>query len=188
MTDKVFGNTLNQVEFAKSQGWSKSYVTQLKQAGRLVFDGKKVDAAASLVKIAETADANRLDVVERHQAEREAAKNDGDSANEGQDDARTTYSDAKALKEHYNALAAKLSYEREAGKVVEADDVRRVGASLGALLRSRFEGMPDQLAPELVPMDDAARIHAVLVEHIERVLVEISSELSSMVSAPAVEL
>lgn len=57
---------MSQAEFARRAGYAKSYVTALKQAGRLVMtaDGR-VDAAASVARIEATRDPNRDDLESR---------------------------------------------------------------------------------------------------------------------------
>jgi len=59
-------------EFARQQGWDRSYVTRLKQSGRLVMQGDRVDAEASRARIAATASLQRQDVASRHAATRAA--------------------------------------------------------------------------------------------------------------------
>lgn len=57
---------MKMAEFARKQGWNRSTVTRLRQAGRLVIRDGLVDAVASLDLIAATADARRDDVAARH--------------------------------------------------------------------------------------------------------------------------
>ena len=59
--------TATQSEFARLIGVQKSYVTKLKEQGRLVMsaDGKLVNVEASKQRIQQTADPNRDDVSQR---------------------------------------------------------------------------------------------------------------------------
>jgi hypothetical protein len=170
---------VSQAEFARQQGWSRSYVTQLKKEGRLVMsdDGKKVLPQESLAKIKATEDPNREDVKQRHAAEREHA---GEVEDKTGDKIGSSYQAARAVKERFNALSAKLAYEKEAGTVVEAEAVKKAGFELGTHIRTALENMPDLLAPELAPISDPARVHAVLVEYFEALLTDVSRQIANI--------
>lgn len=172
---------MSQAAFARQQGWSRSYVTQLKHDGRVVMseDGKKVLVEASLARIQATEDPNREDVKQRFAAERSAKAADETDDADGLD-SNSSYQEARAVKERFNALSAKLAYEREAGTMIEASEVNKAGAELGTHIRTALENMPDQLAPELAPISDPARVHAVLVEHFEGLLLDVSKQVGML--------
>jgi len=176
--------TITQAAFARHIGMSKSYVTALKQAGRLVMteDGKRVRVAESLARIDATKDPNRDDVKARHAA---ARAGNSETVPVVPDDPAgerigKSFSAARAVKEKYNALRAKLDYEREFGTVVPTDDVHRTALDAGATLRATMENIPDQLAPQLTAISDREEIHGLLTEHIEHALRETSRKLASM--------
>jgi len=180
-------DSVSQVKFAKHIGMSKAYVTQLKQAGRLVMEriGKRdvVLVAESLALIEETKDVNRKDVAKRHEENRAGEAEGKAEASKDVLSANASQAVSKAVTEEYKAKSAKLAYEREIGLVVDADEVKKAGASIGIAVRSALENLPDQLAPELAPMDDPARIHAVLVEGLEQVLNDLALQLHKMSEA-----
>ncbi len=154
-------NNVSQAEFAKNNGWSRSYVSQLKAAGRLVLtESGDVDAAASLQRIKATADPNRDDVVVRNVSAREHAPS-------AQADERVTggYQAARAIKEHYLARQHKLDYERSAALVVEKSEALAVIGDVAVTLRQALENMPHMVAPLLVAKDQEA-IRATLKEEI----------------------
>jgi len=64
--------------------------------------------------------------------------------------------------------------------VVEAAAVKKAGFELGTHIRTALENMPDQLAPELAPISDPARVHAVLVEYFEALLTDVSQRIGSI--------
>ena len=154
-------NIVSQAEFARQAGYARSYVTQLKQSGRLVMDGKLVIVDQSLARIAATKDPNRDDVT-------------GDS-----------FQSARATKEKYHALQAKADYEKSIGQLVEYADVKRVGAEIGITVRTALENMPDQLSAELAPIHDQEQIHALLVEQVEDLLHKLSDKLNALQDDPA---
>lgn len=200
---------LTQAEFARLQGWSRSHVTGLKQAGRLVMvetpHGARVDVAASLARIEETRDPNRDDVAARHAAGRIAsgAENAGAGISPamsgaeippaghvaGAQDERVAmgYQKARAINEQYKALAAKAEYEKTIGRLVEADAVARAGMELGIWLRSTIENLVPQLAAEIAAARDAERAHAVLVECFEQLLSDYSSRITAALNPEAMQ-
>lgn len=199
---------VTQIEFARQQGWSRSYVTQLKAAGRLVMADGMVDVEASLALIDRTADPSRDQVAGRHAKNRAAkARTDGSTDAEQQDEEKiapaagftaggtesgqggkvegdkiaSSYSKSRAMKEFYAAQTAKAIYEKDVlGKLCDTEDVSRAGAGLGAVLRTKLEGLSDRLASLLAPISSVEETHALLVEHHEAVLNEISDELEKL--------
>ena len=174
-------------EFARLQGWRPSYVTKLKQAGRLVLtDTGRVDVEASRARIKASEDPNRDDVRARHAAAREAPASEPNDPSppksEVADRAGQSYTTSRAVKERYLALNAKLESERAAGQLVETATVQRAGTEVGAVLRGALENLPDQLAPLLAEgdADREARIYAHLRDHVEQLLGEISRKLESL--------
>lgn len=181
-------------EFARLQGWSPSYVTKLRQAGRLVLteNGKRVFVEKSLARIEETRDPNRDDVAARHAETRATPARSHDpgpvgdplppSTKDTQSQAGQSFAASRAVKERFLALGAKLEYERAVGKVVETAAVRAAGTEAGTVLRAALENLPDHLAPELAEGDPEReqRIRARLAGHVEQVLTEISDKLKAL--------
>ena len=60
-------------------------------------------------------------------------------------------------------------------ETVDADEVRAQMFALGRRARDSLLGMPDRLAPILAGQADAAVIHRLLTEEIERGLAELST-------------
>jgi len=166
--------TATQSEFAAILGKDKSYVTRLKQAGRLVLtaDGA-VDVEKSQNLIAMTADPSREDAVAARQSEASAPPRAPQN-----DAVGNSFQQAKAVREKYNALSAKLEYERASGKLVDAEEARLFAADLAATFRGSLEVLPDRIAPELVPLNDTEAVRAVLVESFEQVLTDIADKIA----------
>lgn len=181
----VFGmsEAITKAEFARRQGWSPSYVTALAQADRLVLKGQgrkaRVLVDESIARIRETADPNRDDVQARHAAER-GDKGNGTPPPASDHETATSYSKARATKEHYAAQKARLEYEEIAGTLCRADAVRHAAIDAGTALRASLERLPDQLAPTLATLADEQQIHGLLVEHIEAVLTDMAEALANL--------
>lgn len=96
--------------------------------------------------------------------------------------AGSAYQHAKAFREKYNALTAKMAYEREMKTLLPADDVRQAIMDGDTIIRSRLESLPDQLAPLLAAEMDEQRVRAILIEQIEHLLTDLSSSFHKLVN------
>lgn len=139
---------VTKAEFARLLGCGKSYITKLKDEGRLVLteDGK-VDVEASRARIAQTADPNRDDVAKRMAEQR------GNVGQDGDDEGLSDYQKARATKEHYLALQAKTDYERAIAALIPRADVEAALTDLVAVTRAGLENLPHRVAAELVGKD-----------------------------------
>lgn len=169
---------VSQAEFARLQGQARSYVTALKQAGRLVMVGDRVDVEASRAKIAGTADPNRDDVAQRwaEQRPQPSAVNPENSQNLA-GNIGNSYQAARAVKEKFAAMTAKLDYERAIGKLVERSAVEAAIEDVTSVIRQALEQMPHRTAPELVGKDLDA-IRATLKQEIHTALADMEREFT----------
>ncbi len=146
--------TCTRSEFAKSKGWSASYVTELIKNDRLVLtaDGKRIRVGASLERLAQTKDPSKSGVAARHAAKRESevpAPQSGE-LDLPMEPAAPDYQSAKAKKEHYLALKAEQDYLVSAKELLHAGDVRKTLADVTNQIRLRFEQLPAVLASQVV--------------------------------------
>lgn len=165
---------VNQSEFAKLMGWDRSYVTKLKKSGRLVLDDRgHVLVEASKKRIDETADPNRDDVKKRH------ADHRGEESPPKQTDSiGSSYQAARAVKERYQAMHAKLEYEVASGQLVKKADVDASVADVVTMFRQSLEQIPYRTGPELVGKDLDA-IRAVLKQDIHSALANMEREFTA---------
>lgn len=159
--------TMTQAEYAAHRGVQRSYITRLKQEGRLVMtpDGR-VDVAASDTRIGATADPNRDDVASRHQAARTGSSGTAPAA----DGVGNSYQAARAVKERFLALEAKRAYEEAMGLLRDGREVEAVVATAMTELRQRLESLASTTAPELAAMTDEGRVRAYLRDEINHAL------------------
>jgi len=165
--------TVSQAEFARMEGKARSYITALKTAGRLVMtaDGK-VDVEASRARIAGTSDPNRDDVSKRW-AETRATPEEPSAA----DKIGSSYQAARAVKEKFAAMTAKLDYERAIGKMVEKTEVANAIEDVTSVIRQALENLPHRTAPELVGKD-LDQIRATLKQEVHGALADMEREFS----------
>lgn len=168
---------LTQSAYARLLGVSRSYITKIKAEGRIVMTADDlVDVEASNAKIAATRDPNRDDVAARHAEARQpaepapAAKPPAPET----DKVGNTYQAARAVKEKYAAMTAKLDYERAAGLMIERAAVEAAVEDVMTTVRQALEQQPHRVAPMLVGRNlDAIRStlkqanHSVLTEMVK---------------------
>jgi len=182
---------LNQSEFAKHLKVQRSYVTQLKQAGRLVLnqDGK-VDVEASELLIKQTEDPNRDDVKKRHAQKRGADTKVDDIGEETPDKPAkvkkpkvtdpnaASFSAGRAKEQHYKALQAELEYNERMGLLIPKSDMQAAIADVVTNFRQRMESMPQSISAELVGQPIEA-IRARLKQECFDILSELSREFGA---------
>jgi hypothetical protein len=167
---------ITQAAYAAHRGVAKSYITKLKQEGRLVLNAAGlVDVAASDARIDQTAEPARDDVAARHQQARGAAPTTLDPVGNG-------YQAARAVKERFLALEAKRSYEEAMGQLRDGREVEALVAGAMTELRQRLENLTDTLAPELAAMSDEARVRAHLRDEITHALESAAHHFSRLAS------
>lgn len=180
--------TVTQADLARHLGTSRSYITALKAADRLVLadDGQGIDLEASLARIEATRDPQRADVAERHasaragtllaasQAQAQAARPPPDPP-EPED--ANSYQAARALKEKYAAKTARMEYERAIGQLIERQAVEDAIEDVMTLVRQQLEQMPNRVSPQLIaqPLDT---VRATLKREIRDLLTEMVREFS----------
>lgn len=179
--------TMTKSEFARHINVKPGYVTQLHTAGRLVMEGDKVNVEASVARIEATRDPSKAGVSARHEQAR-AQKQQNESLSPGEDEldaddvlVGSPYQRAKAMREKYNAMAAKISYEKEIKQLLPVDDVRQAVMDGDVLIRSRLESLPDMLAPQLAAETDEQRVRAMLIEQVEQLLGDLSRSFQALV-------
>lgn len=168
--------SVTQAEFARILGFSRSAVTQLKNAGRLVLDENGlVLVDESKIRIRDTADPNRDDVAARHRKGRAGRHDESDHAT-----AKSGFQEFRALKENYLALHAKIDYEIRIGELVEREKVDRDWINVATILRTSLEKMSDTLSGVLAAESDQSRVHLILTDQIETILNSISEKVKTL--------
>lgn len=156
---------VSQAEFSRLMGYdSRSYVTALKKAGRLVLnESGQVLVEASRRRIAETADPNRDDVRSRFAEQRGGGALDIDTKSEREH---------KAERMKYDALSAKFAYEKAIGKIIEMDDASQAQQDAMSLFSLAVNQFCHRVGAELVGKD-LETIRAVLKQEGNAMLTEL---------------
>ncbi len=185
-------------DFARRLGCKPSYVTELRQKGRLVLsaDGKAVQVRESLDRVRATASPEWDGVAQRHADARggelgqpvaaapaimpAAVDADDDvtapSANAGGDkpvdDDQLRTRRAKRMSAELQVANERMDYQKRIGKLVDADQVRAAGAEMGATVRRRLESLPTLISSQ-VEERHRDRVFAFVTEHIEQTLADL---------------
>lgn len=187
-------------QFAQYMGFTKSYVGTLKQKGRLVFVGDKIDFEKSKAKIAKTADITRHNVLDKVAEKEKAApapktpktpktqkpkkqKTDAPAPETNLDDI-DLYGDDKQKfnrsKAEYQELQAKLKrieYEKAMRTLGSLDQIQKVGYEIGKIIKTRMATFAIRAAPVVTHETSEKANREYLMREIENVIAEIRDEL-----------
>lgn len=84
-----------------------------------------------------------------------------------------TYQQSRTVRETYNARLAKLQYEKETGKLLSAETVKRDVANAGRIICDRLLHIPDKIIPQLVGKTDIHAMKALLKDELISALDEL---------------
>ena len=93
----------------------------------------------------------------------------------GGDAGTDTLADARAMKEKYLALMARLEYELESGKLIESEAASRAAFSAARKARDMLLTIADRLAPVVAGLSDQFECHRVITSEVRRVCDELSA-------------
>lgn len=162
---------MTQSAYADYLGVTRQRVSQLKSLDLLVLENGKVWQEASDQLQAEQKDPAKQGVADYHARQRAG----GHTLDDVNGKSGSAYQQARAVKEKYNALAAKMAYEREIGQLLPVDAVKAAVAAGDSLVRGRLETMPDILAPILSAETDEQRIRTIIFDYVEQALSDLST-------------
>jgi hypothetical protein len=182
--------TVTQAELARNLGVSRSYVTALKAADRLVIsdDGSGIELEASLARIDATRDPQRVDVSERHASARAGTLLKASQANPEEKKPPpappadrgdpNSYQAARAIKEIYAAKTARMEYERSIGQLLDRQAVENAVEDTMTVVRQHLEQMPNRLSPQIIgqPLD---AVRATIKREVNATLTEMVREFKA---------
>ena len=88
-----------------------------------------------------------------------------------------SFAQSRAVRELYMARLAKLEYERQAGKLLQADAVNHALAIIMRDTRDHLLALPDRLAEAVVMETNPAEVRNLLKREIRETLLELSTAL-----------
>lgn len=82
---------------------------------------------------------------------------------------------SKRRKEYYNAEIARLRFEEQDGRLIDADQAKKEYFRVGRIIRESMFNIPDRIAPELASETDPHKVSVVLTTAIREALSELPS-------------
>lgn len=140
-------------EFARRKNWNPGYAHKLKEAGRLVMAGDKVDVEASLRRLEESADPARAHLRRGAAAEPDAPAEPEPASSGGPGgvplSANATFNKARTAAQVFDARMRELDYKERVGELVSARDVEQMQFTAGRITRDRLLMVPPRFAAEI---------------------------------------
>jgi phage FluMu protein gp41 len=168
---------LSQRAWAKRQGFTSGYVTQLLQAGiiELTPEGK-IDAEAADARLAAHRNPARPLLRKGTPAPEVLDALGIDEAAPGDDDGSlsTRYLEAKLEHELERVRLARLKADEQEGKLVLTADVERRWFEVARITRNSMLAIPDRLAAQLAGLSDPKQVHRVLTVELKQALADLA--------------
>lgn len=184
---------------------SASAINRMRDEGRVVPspDGKGYLLHASLQRLRETQDPAKAHVAERHAKARGGPLNLAPQPGEWDtlpaapeatraptpapspaDDALAatspTYADARARRENAEASLREIELRKRQGQILERDDVAAALDLAAEKCGARMDALADVLPPQVVGLDDEARIRAIVAEAVLIIRRELARDFAAM--------
>jgi len=90
------------------------------------------------------------------------------------DQAQTSYSSSRAVRERYKALKEKLEFEELEGKLIRRDLITIQAFESGRSIRDGVLNVPDRICALLAAESSERVVRAILMDELTRVLLELS--------------
>jgi len=141
-------------EFARRKGWNPGYAHKLKEAGRLVMVGDKVDYEASIRLLEESADPARAhlrrpDAALPAPAAEPEAMPGGAAPGAAPLSQNATFNKARTASQVFDARLRELDYKERVGELVSVREVEQLQFTAGRITRDRMEMVPQRFAAEI---------------------------------------
>lgn len=192
-----FVGPMTRAEFARHVGRNRSTVSRWEQDGRLVFDGARIDVAASLRRIEQTRGL-RDDVAARHAAARSRAAPPaavppapGGDGIDTLEKASRLMRVAKAREQVAQAAIREMERDELRGDLVRRDVVVAVLDHVAAVVREGALNLAPRLVPQLIAAADRGEYTAIVDAEMSNFLAECAeswrrraAEINIEVAAP----
>jgi hypothetical protein len=186
-------SVMSQSDFARHIGKTPGYITQQKDAGRIVMQGRMVNVEETIKLMGETSDPSKAGVVERHEREREQKASSTDASaplstsqdkQQAMDEltgkAGSAYQRARASREESNAKLAQIACDKEIGLLRVASEIELLAADAGVICCERIESMIYALSPLLASEGDETKILSMMLDHWEIIRGDLSRKLKDV--------
>ncbi len=171
---------VNQAEYARLRGVSRQYVGQMVAKGVIMLTGRKVDTDQADAALA----AIREPVRPERRGEAPAAAPEVPALPRAGGDLPTLLLKTRIKSEVERAKLLEIKARVEAGKYVDADDVKVAAFNKARVVRDALLNIPERLAAMLATENDPARVHELLATEIRMALEELSGDSGGSTGSP----
>ena len=174
--------TVSLAAYARHRGVSEARISALKRQGRLTLNGNGVDLeltdAALNASLATYRGGERGGSRSKAAKEQDAAARpaDGNGKHPPPSVPPQGMAASVAMKEFYLSKLREVEYDEKLGVLVEIEAVVEEVAAVFATVRNLLLGLPAKIAPRIIHCRDAEAARALLLDEIQGVLRELSSE------------
>lgn len=161
---------VSQAEYARLRGVSRQYVGQMVAKSVIRLTGRKVDTDQADAALA----AVREPVRPERRGEAPAAAPDVPALPRSGGDLPTLLLKTRIKSEVERAKLLEIKAKVEAGKYVDADDVKVAAFNKARVVRDALLNIPERLAAVLAAESDARRVHQLMVAEIRSALEELT--------------
>jgi len=174
---------ISQAEYARKRGVSRQYVGQMVAKGIIQLVDKKVDVDQADVALAAIRDPARAERRPKHDDDAPAPVpgTDGNQSaayaptfSQSGNDLPTLLLKTRIKSEVERAKLLEIKAKVEAGKYVDADDVKLVAFNKARVVRDALMNIPERLAAVLAAETDTQRVHNMLMTELRTALEELS--------------
>jgi|GEM_PF-6533276 len=173
---------MSPLEFANHIDRQPGWITQLKDAGRLVMEGDKIDVEASLQRIEDTANPSFQVHADRHELDREEKRHISHSPINRSEISSLAYkrSITKGLIEEETLKKAQIERKKLEGELLLYKDIESTATDGATVVCNRIESMFYALAPQFAIEKDEQKILAVMLDYWESIRGELNIKLNKM--------
>jgi hypothetical protein len=194
LNDYFMPSLISQSEYARQRGVSRQYVSRLVKQGVIALENGKIDPARADAALAARRDPARPErrkpIKTDTQRIRETPAQDasvstdlGPLPGSSGGDLPKMLLKTRIKSELEKGKLLEIKAKVEAGKYVEADEVKVAAFNKARIVRDGLLNIPDRMASLLAAENDAAKIHTILNAEIRSVLEELTG---GVLRAPAI--
>lgn len=168
---------VSQAEYARQRGVSRQYIGQMVAKGVIRLQGRKVDPAqadAALAAVREPARPERRATPKAEPALKPLVPATELPALPQGGDLPTLLLKTRIKSEVEKAKLLEIKARVEAGKYVDADEVKVAAFNKARVVRDALMNIPERLAAVLAAETDASRVHAMLTSEIRAALEDLA--------------
>lgn len=181
---------MRQNEYAKRRGVSAQYINKLVRQRKIVLVGKKINPRQADAAIRNSSTRPERSKLSARSKTTKTASRKASPAKQKpkapRASATRSLTEAKAMRENYQAEMAKLDYEKQIGNLLPRDQVLEAERRKNANIRTSFRRIARSLAPVLARTNSEAEAERLVLREVDRILSQLATDpLGAAADVPA---